>query len=111
MGRALLAVAHNRLELFLTEVQEERWKVFQALLLAGVVLILALMTLMVVTVTIVILCIRANQVGIIVVLALAYLAATLIGLWRLHVRLKNWIPFAATLDELKKDKSCLAEMK
>ncbi len=33
------------------ELQEERWRLFEALLLVGVVLILAAMTLMVVTVT------------------------------------------------------------
>jgi len=68
-----------------------------------------LMTLMVVTVTIVIVCMRNNRLDVVVGVALLYLLATVVGAWRLRVRLKNWIPFAATLAELKKDKSCLEE--
>jgi len=112
LGRLLktfLAVAQNRLELFLVEWQEERWRIFDALLLAGVVLIMALMTLMAATITIVVVCVKANRLDLVVALVLLYLAGTIISLWRLRARLKQWEPFSATLAELKKDKSCLDE--
>ena len=102
-------MAQNRLELLLVELQEERWRFFDALLLAGVVLILMLTTLLTATVTIAFLCVRADRLDLLVVLILLYLAATIVSLWRLRIRLKKWVPFSATLGELKKDKACLDE--
>jgi len=52
--------------LLLVEWQEERWRFFEALLLAGVIFILALMTLMVVTVTIVVVCLIEHRLGLVV---------------------------------------------
>ncbi len=103
------AVAQNRLELFLVELQEERWQLFDTLLLLGIVLILAGMTLMVFTVTIVVLCLRAERLDLLAALMLLYLLATIIAGWRLRSRLKSWAPFSATVTELKKDKACLDE--
>ena len=107
--KTVLAIAQSRLELLLVEAQEERWRFFDALLLAGVVLILTLMTLMAATVTIVVLCVRADRLDLVVALVLVYLAGTILSFWRLRTRLKNWAPFSATLAELKKDKACLDE--
>jgi uncharacterized membrane protein YqjE len=107
--KTVCAIAQNRLELFLVELQEERWQLFDTLLLLGVVLILAAMTLMVVTVTIVVLCLRADRLDLLVALMLLYLVATIVAVWRLRVRLKGWAPFSATVAELKKDKACLEE--
>jgi uncharacterized membrane protein YqjE len=107
--KTVLAIGQNRLELLVVELQEERWRFFNALLLAGVVLILMLMTLMAATATIVFLCVRADRLDLLVALILLYLAATIVSFWRLRIRLKNWVPFSATLAELKKDKACLEE--
>jgi len=107
--KTVLAIAQNRLELLLVELQEERWRVFNALLLVGAVIILAAMTLMLATVTLVVVCLRAGRLDLLVALMVIYLAATIICLWRLRIRLKNWAPFSATLAELKKDKACLEE--
>ncbi len=105
--RTIAAILKNRLELFQVEWQEERWRLFEALLLTGLVLILALMTLMVATVTIVIICVRNNQIGAVILLGFLYLAGAVGCGWRLRNRLRGWVPFAATLAELKKDKACL----
>jgi uncharacterized membrane protein YqjE len=112
LGRLLktvLAIAHNRLELLLVEMREERWRFFDALLLAGVVLILALMTLMAATIAIVVVCLMAKRLDLVIALILLYLAATIFSLWRLRKRLREWEPFSATLAEIKKDKACLDE--
>jgi uncharacterized membrane protein YqjE len=112
LGRLLktvLAIAHNRLELLLVEAQEERWRFFDVLVLAGVVFVLSLMTLIAATTTIIVLCIKADRLDLVVALVLLYLAGAIFSFWRLRVRLKQWIPFAATLAELKKDKACLDE--
>jgi uncharacterized membrane protein YqjE len=107
--KTALAIAHNRLELFLVELQEERWRLFDALLLAGVVVILAMMTLLVATVAVVVVCMEANRMDLVIALTLLYLVATIVGYWRLRTRLKSWAPFSTTLAELKKDKACLDE--
>ena len=112
LGRLLktvLAIGQNRLELFLVECQEERWRFFDVLLMAGVVLILALMALMAATIAIIVLCMRADRLDLVVALVLVYLAATILAFWRLRCRLTKWEPFSATLAELKKDKTCLDE--
>ena len=107
--KTVLCIAQNRVELLLVEWQEERWQFFNALLLVGVVLILALMTLMAATITIVVLCVKADRLDLVVALVLLYLAGTIFSFWRLRTRLKSWKPFSATLAELKKDKACLDE--
>jgi uncharacterized membrane protein YqjE len=110
LGRLLktvLVIAHNRLELFLVELREERWRFFDALLLVGVVLILALMTLMAATIALVVVCVNADRLDLVLALVLLYLAGTIFFFWRLRARLKKWAPFSATLTELKKDKACL----
>lgn len=107
--KTALAIAENRLELLLVEAQEERWRFFEALLLAGMVFVLALMTLLVATVAIVIVCLDHQRLDLVIGLGLIYLLATLGCAWRLRRQLKNWTPFAATLAEIKKDKACLDE--
>jgi uncharacterized membrane protein YqjE len=107
--KTLLAIAENRLELLLVELREERWRFFDALLLAGMVLILATMTLMAATIAFVVLCVKADRLDLVIALVLLYLAGTIFSFWRLRNRLKKWAPFSATLAELKKDKACLDE--
>jgi uncharacterized membrane protein YqjE len=107
--KIIAATAANRVELLLVEWQEERLRLVEALLLAGVVLILVLMTLMAATFTIVVLCLINHQIGLVIALCLFYLLATVACGWLLRKRLKEWVPFASTLAELKKDKECLDE--
>jgi uncharacterized membrane protein YqjE len=107
--KTVLAIAQNRLELLLVELQEERWRFFDALLLAGAVLILATMPLMVATITMVVVCVEAKRLDLLIALMLLCLAATIVAFWRLRTRLKTWAPFSGTLTELKKDKACLDE--
>lgn len=107
--RTVLAIAQNRLDLLLVELQEAGWQFVETLLLTGLVLILSLMTLMVPTITIIFLCVKAARFDLLVALMLAYLAAAFICFWRLRRRLKSWAPFSATVAEFKKDKACLEE--
>ena len=104
---SLLAVTQNRLELLLVEAQEQRLQFFETLLLAGLVIVLAGITLGAVIFTLLALCFQAQRFDLLVGLILLCLAATAVAFWRLRLRLKNWVPFSATISELKKDKSCL----
>ncbi len=107
--KTVVAIGENRLELLLVEVEEERWRIFNAMLLAGLVLVLAGMTLMVATIAIVVACLNAGRIDCVVGLAVFYLIVTIISFWLLRRRLKEKAPFAATLGELRKDKACWEE--
>ena len=104
--KIIAAIATNRVELLLVEWHEERLQLIAALLLVGLCLILALMTLMTATMAIVAFCVMNDHLAAVGGLVLIYLVATLFCYWSLRNRLKNWFPFSATLDELKKDKEC-----
>ena len=106
---AALAGLENRVELFLVELREERFRVFEVLLLGCVVGVLGFMALLTVTVTLVVIFWDTARVPVLIGLSVLYVLSTAAVLWRLRVRLRNWSSFSATLDELKKDRACLEE--
>jgi uncharacterized membrane protein YqjE len=108
LWRTLLAIGLNRLELLLVELQEERRRTVQALLLILAVGALALMTLFVGTFTLVVV-FWEHRVILLAALSLAYLLATIGACWKLSRMLNDWPAFSATLAELKKDKAWLEE--
>src|ERR1035441_8960435 len=86
--KTVLAIAQNRLDLLLVELQQERWRFFDALLLAGAFLILLAMTLMVATITLAVVCLEAKRLDLLVALMLLCAAAASVAFWRLRRRLK-----------------------
>jgi uncharacterized membrane protein YqjE len=110
LGRTLLAIAQNRLELLLVELQEERRRAIKALLLLLAVGVLGLMTLVVGTFTLVVI-FWENRVIVLSGLTLAYLLAVAGAYWKLCRLLHDWSAFAATLAELKKDRAWIEERK
>ena len=103
----ILAIVHNRLELLVVELQEERNRLFQALLLLAVIVAFGFFTLVLAVAVIIILTWRIFDVWGLVVMFVLFLAGTLVLCWRLVVRLKNWPLLPGTLAELKKDRECL----
>ena len=104
-----LAGVENRIELFLVELREERFRIFEVLLLGCAAALLGFMALLTVTVTLVVVFWDSARVQVLVVLSAGYSVATIGILWRLKILLRNWSSFAATLNELKKDRACLEE--
>ena len=104
-----LAGVENRIELFLVELREERFRVFEVLLLGCAAALLGFMALLTVTVTLVVIFWDSARVQVLVVLSAFYSLASIGVLWRLKVLLRNWSSFSATLDELKKDRACFEE--
>jgi len=107
MGVTILAILQNRLELLLVELEEERLRLFNALLLAAAIIALGFMTLALATAALVV--VAWSEFGVMGLLTLCGLSlvSTLLACWLLRVRLKNWSFLSHTLAELKKDRVCL----
>jgi len=107
-ARLLLAVLSNRAELLLVEVQEERHRLLEILLLMAVLVVVGTVALTVVTFTLVIL-LWEQRVWTLVILSLLYLGAGTAVFLQLRRRLRNWEAFSATLDEFEKDREWLKD--
>jgi uncharacterized membrane protein YqjE len=110
LGQILLAIAQNRLELLLVEMEEERHRAAQAILLIVAAGTLALMTLMVTTWALVIV-FWEHRLVVLVILGVVYASGTIGVYWKLSRMRNNWTPFSATVAELKKDKAWLEQNK
>jgi uncharacterized membrane protein YqjE len=106
MLRSVCDLAQTRLELFLTELKEERFRLFDALLLMAIGVVCALMALVLLTFTLVLI-FWDHRVIVLGVLTLLYAAGAGTAFRTLRQRHRNWDAFAATLEELKKDRACL----
>jgi uncharacterized membrane protein YqjE len=103
LAAIVLAIIQNRLELLAVELEEERFRLFNALLLLAAGVALGFFTLAAAAGALVVA--TWNVLGVKGLFALSGLglAGTLLVWWRLRVRLKNWPFLAGTLAELKKD--------
>jgi uncharacterized membrane protein YqjE len=104
----VLATVQNRLELFAVELKEEKGHLIQLLILAVVVVILGLMALILLTFAIIAWFWESGRMAAVLTLLLIYLTGAIAAGRVLQLRLKRWQAFAATLNELKKDRACLS---
>ena len=104
--RSVGDLVQSRLELFLLELKEERIRLLDALLLVAACGVCALMTLALLTFTLVVI-FWEHRVLVLVGLTLAYGAGAGASFWTLRNRLRHWQSFAATLEQIKKDRACL----
>ena len=102
-----LALAQTRLELFSVELQLEKCRLVEVLILAAIVVALGLMTLTMITLTLVFLCWENARMAVLILLSAGYLGGTFFAWRALNSRLKKSSAFEGTLGELKKDRSCL----
>lgn len=106
-ARRLLAVGENRFELLMVEVQEERERLLQAILLALGVAALGLLAGVALTGTVVVLLWEVSRTAALLVLTGLYGAASASLYRRLTRLLRDWQNLPATLDQLRKDRACL----
>ena len=104
--RSVGDLVHNRLELFLVELKEERIRLFDALLLVVICVLCTLMALALLTFTIVVIFWDEHRVLVLVLLTLVYGAGAGASFWSLRHRLRQWQSFSATLEQIKKDRAC-----
>ena len=101
--RTAAATVRNRVELLAVELQEERLRLVDALLLAAVIVVFGLLTLVLLTFTILLLAGERHRLAVAAAITVLYLLVTLGAFWRLRMKLKNWAAFSATRAELRKD--------
>ena len=107
LGRRLLTMCENRLELLMLEVQEERDRLLHAILLALAVAIFGLLAGIALSICIVV-CLWNNS-PLVALLSLTslYALAAVWFYWRLTFLQRHWKTLPATLDQLRKDRECL----
>ena len=106
LGDLTLATAQNRLQLFAVELQEEKARFVQAVLLAAAAIALGAVALTLVTITVVVLCWENGRVPVLCVLSSLYVIATAVVAWLLKKKLMGAPAFNGTLSELEKDRAC-----
>ena len=106
LGDTALATAHNRVELFAVELQEEKCRLIQAILLAAAAIALGVTALTLTTITLVVLFWENGRVPALCVLSGLFVVATLVIVRALNKLLASAPGFRSTLNELEKDRAC-----
>jgi len=109
LARRLLTLGENRLELLAVEVQEERERLLHAFLLALAVAVFGLLGGLTLTAAIV-LCWPGSPVVALLTLTVLYGGAAIFLCRRMLGLLRDWQTFAASLDQLRKDRICLEKI-
>jgi uncharacterized membrane protein YqjE len=103
-----LGLAQNRLELLSLELQEEKHRLVELLVLTFTVVALGLMALILISFTIVVLFWESGRLAVLIVMTLLYIAATVWLFYKLRVQMRTGRqPLRDSLEELKKDRECL----
>jgi uncharacterized membrane protein YqjE len=106
-ARRLLIIGENRLELLTLEMQEERERFLQAILLALGVAAFGLLASLTLTAAIVVWLWAWSPVAVLLILTGLYVVAGVFLYLRLTGLLRNWQTLAASLEQLRKDRACL----
>jgi uncharacterized membrane protein YqjE len=106
-ARRLLTIGENRLELLAVEVQEERERLLQAILLALGVAAFGLLASLTLTAAIVVWLWAWSPVAVLLILTGLYAVAGIFLYLRLTGLLRNWQTLSASLDQLRKDRAGL----
>ena len=102
-----LALAQGRIELFSVELQIEKARLVEVLILAAMVVALGVMALTMITFTLVFLFWESARIPVLIVISLSYLGGTFFAWRALKARLDARSAFDGTLGEIKKDRACL----
>jgi uncharacterized membrane protein YqjE len=104
--KTLREILENRIELFLLELKEDRLRLFDALCWAVAAVILAMMTLVLVTFTIVVIFWYTHRLLALITITVVYGVGAIVAAAGLRSRLRRWEAFPATLEQLEKDRAC-----
>lgn len=109
-ARGLLNIGENRLELLMVELQEERMLLLRAILLALGAAVLGLLSGATLTGVVVVLFWETSRVAVLLLLTCLYAAAAAVLYRRLMLLLRHWQNLPSSVDQLRKDRACLAKV-
>jgi uncharacterized membrane protein YqjE len=110
VAQRLLTIGGNRIELLAVEAQEERALLLGSILLALVMVAFGLLGGTALTAAVAVLLWERSHAGALLGLGFGYLVVAAAMWWRLAVRLKRWHMFAASIEQLRKDRESLEEV-
>jgi uncharacterized membrane protein YqjE len=101
----LLAICHNRAELLMVEMQEERERVRGMIILASAIAVLGLLA--GVTITALVVCLAGPHMLLaLIILAILYTGGATFLYLKLSQMQEDWEPLAGTREQLQKDREC-----
>jgi uncharacterized membrane protein YqjE len=106
-AQRLFTIGENRLELLIVEMQEERQRLLQFVLLALGAAVFGMLAGVALSLLIVVSLWERSPAAALLVLTTFYSAAAVFLYMRLNSLRRDWQPLAATLDQLGKDRACL----
>lgn len=109
--QTLRDVVENRFELFLVEMKEERIRLFDAIFLLAIGIVCAVMTLVMITLVVIVIFWDTHRILVMTLVTLAYGISAALAIVKLRNRLLGWQAFSATIEQIKKDRSCLEKTK
>ncbi|HEY1661516.1 MAG TPA: phage holin family protein [Verrucomicrobiae bacterium] len=109
VAQRLLVICENRFHLLMVEVQEERERILRTLLLAIGAMTLGLLAMFTLTAIIVLVFWDRSPLIVLGILTAVYAGASAFLCVRLARLQRDWRMLAGTLEQLKKDRECLAK--
>lgn len=109
-AQRLLTIGENRIELLLVEVQEERERLLHAFLFGLGVAALSLLAALTLSAAIVVWLWAYSPVAVLLTLTALYGAAAVGLCRRLTALQRDWQTLSASLDQLRKDRTCLEKI-
>lgn len=106
LGDLAVTTVHHRVALFAVELQEEKCRLIQAILLTAAAIALGVTALTLVTITVVVLFWESARVPALCVLSGGFVLATIVVVRTLNKQLTSAPGFTGTLTELEKDRAC-----
>lgn len=107
LARRILAIGENRLELLAVEVREERERLVRAILLALGVAVFGLLAALTLTAALTVWLWNYSPGVLLLTLSALHGTIGVILYRRLTARMRDWLPFSDSLDQLRKDRECL----
>lgn len=105
--RRFMVLGENRVELLFVELQEERDRCLQALVLALATAVLFLLGGIVFSAAVVVACWNLGPLAALGILFIFYMAGGILAWWRLSRSLKSWDTLAGTRQQFRKDREQL----
>jgi uncharacterized membrane protein YqjE len=107
-----MGAIHNRVELFAVEMREEKQNLLELIVLVSLALFMGMMAMIVITATVILMFEPEKRLWVAGAFCVLYLVGAFVAFTRAKARLKgSGLPFAETVNEMRKDRECLQNTK